>query len=90
MSESRSASIVSRDLDLEQRVRGALGGVENIVLHLREKEAGDLAAVMYNQVFFVLARVAQDRDEAVRIDLCEVEPRDVELALWAHSDGSGS
>ena len=55
-----SARIISGDLDLEERVRGALRAVEDIVLNLGEEEAGDFCAIVNDEVFFMFAGVAQD------------------------------
>ena len=72
------SSLVRRsDLDFEQRIRAAFRCIQYVILHFREEKSCQLSAVVHFQVLFKLTCIVQDRDQTVRVSLCEIEPSDV-------------
>lgn len=77
---------------MQERVSGALSGVEVVLLVLdcREPKTGNFGVVIYGEVVNNFTLLVQDGDQTVLASLREVVASNVELLLLVHGEGSGS
>jgi len=66
-------------LDLEEGVRRALSGVQDVVLHFGEEETSDLGAVVHEELFVEVSGFAQHGDDSIFAHFGEVVARNIDL-----------
>jgi len=77
---------------LQERVGGALSGVEVVLLvrECREPKTGQFGVIFNGKVVDDFTLFVKDGDQAVLANLVEVVAGDVQLLLSVHGEGSGS